>query len=481
LILLALKDNDAKVVCAAAESLYNIMKYYPNLVIPYFSELFEGLLLINVNPDSEVRNLAHNLDSLMKEIINFKFQDNEIPQELNLKEFFQKIYQKISAKHPFIKILIVSWIIFINSIPEIKILNVLHEFLPSLFVMLSEKQKDVSQSAEKCLKDLLKEVDQFFEQLTYEVEVKIVEILIDQCRSLQPQTKLTAFEWIFLFLGKYKYFLIQNKKNKSPYTKSVVINNKLSTNVMNKTTGPFHTSNNSSISVFEPTSIDFSFKEDQLTSNLNEFGERRIPFYLFPKILDIIISSINHPMNEIRKIALDSNTELIAILEFYAETRSTLGSNTNVKLFEEVLRTYFSDEKESTLDMVIKWINLLFKRFHEEMFTKIESFIDSFTGILSHSNDSLFNNILDIICEIAKYKDEYIEIILSKILEKLCANKNLLKHKGLTILKKFCTILQVDRVYLTFAEVLIRMKDMEFVGKMINILDIFLLAYKVFK
>ena len=77
-ILFYFKDNDVKIVCAAAESLYNIMKYFPALVIQYFNDIFEGLLLINVNPDQEVRNLAQNLDSLLKEIINFSFQDNQM-------------------------------------------------------------------------------------------------------------------------------------------------------------------------------------------------------------------------------------------------------------------------------------------------------------------------------------------------------------------------------------------------------------------
>ncbi len=77
-ILQSFKDNDSKVVYCAAESLYNIMKYFPNLIIQYFNEIFEGLLLINVNPDSEVRTLAQNLDSLLKEIVNFSLQDNQL-------------------------------------------------------------------------------------------------------------------------------------------------------------------------------------------------------------------------------------------------------------------------------------------------------------------------------------------------------------------------------------------------------------------
>jgi hypothetical protein len=54
------------------------MKYYPDLIIKFFNDIFEGLLLINVNLDQEVRTLAQNLDSLLKEVINFTFQGNQL-------------------------------------------------------------------------------------------------------------------------------------------------------------------------------------------------------------------------------------------------------------------------------------------------------------------------------------------------------------------------------------------------------------------
>ena len=74
-ILVSFKDNDAKIVYSASESLFNIMKYFSHLVIYFFNEIFEGLLLINVNPDPEVRAIASNLDSQLKEIVNFTLQD----------------------------------------------------------------------------------------------------------------------------------------------------------------------------------------------------------------------------------------------------------------------------------------------------------------------------------------------------------------------------------------------------------------------
>src|SRR5690348_13364481 len=46
------KDNDSKIVCSAAECLYNLMKYYSETIIFFFDEIFEGLFLIVVNQDN---------------------------------------------------------------------------------------------------------------------------------------------------------------------------------------------------------------------------------------------------------------------------------------------------------------------------------------------------------------------------------------------------------------------------------------------
>jgi vacuole morphology and inheritance protein 14 len=54
----------------------------------------------------------------------------------------------------------------------------------------------------------------------------------------------------------------------------------------------------------------------------------------------------------------------------------------------------------------------------------------------------------------------------------------MLNSNGLTILKRLCSVLPVTRVYIKCADVLIKMKDVEFISNMINILDIFLLTYK---
>jgi vacuole morphology and inheritance protein 14 len=293
-----------------------------------------------------------------------------------------------------------------------------------------------------------------------------MEIVIEQCRSSHEQTIRTAFTWVLVFLQKYKFFFIQNRnRRQTPYKHN-----------------PTHTKTVSFFKVLSPT---FQTSKDSLSisgvsdyhderpSLLNVEEQRKIPVHLFPKALDVVIPCFNHPDPDIKKLANDCNNELITILEFFSDIH-----NSNIKLFEEILKNYFNDEKESTMELVLVWVSKLFRKFHDEMFTKVESFMECFIALLCHNNDHLFNNTLDLICEIARYKDEYIEITIMKILDKLRANKRLLDVRGMIILKKLCTTLNVDRLYSTLADVLLKIEDQYLIGKMINILSVFMLKNK---
>jgi len=44
----------------------------------HFNAIFEGLLLIKVNQEQDIKLISENIDSLLKESINFIFQDNRL-------------------------------------------------------------------------------------------------------------------------------------------------------------------------------------------------------------------------------------------------------------------------------------------------------------------------------------------------------------------------------------------------------------------
>ncbi len=369
-----------------------------------------------------MRNSANYLDELLKEIINTSI-GSEGFNDFNVQYLFQKLFEKIRANHPSIKILIVSWITFLDSIPELKLINVFHELLPGLFNMICDKTKDVNQCADKCLKHFLKEIETNFETLSNtntEVIKKILEIIIEQCKTTLEGARVTAFEWILMFLRKYHLILtsVYNKSfNMNPnYYIKVKDYNKTGkdrsiegefNNLINISAPEFVFKQNTNFNINNSTNkskLDNEFLENYSSDNKMIFTNKsmlavnnilsiynesnigeKLPFYLFPKILEVILINVNSPNEQVLSFAHSCNQVLTKMIDYFSESKSL-----NVKQFEEVLKKFFDAKKEFTLDIVLVWLRKLFRKFHDEMFTKIELFIESFTNVLSEANENVY-------------------------------------------------------------------------------------------
>ena len=109
--------------------------------------------------------------------------------------------------------------------------------------------------------------------------------------------------------------------------------------------------------------------------------------FILYKILDIILLNVNSQHEQILSLANSCNAALVKMIDYFSIETNTL--HLNVKQFEEVLKNNFDSKKESTIDLILNWISKLFRKFHDEMFTKVDVFIDSFTNILSENNENV--------------------------------------------------------------------------------------------
>ena len=455
-----LKDNDPKIVSSTAEVLYNIMNGFKDYVLFNFEKFLNCLLtLVTVN-DQEIKAITQNLESSLKSVINFSFQ-GQLPEDFNLLDFYKVILNQINLKHPNIKCCIVSWINFINQIPDIKLIKYLHYFLGDLLNMLEIENENVKKATQECLKDFYNELESEFGTISYENEVKILEILIEKCQLKHSEIKLTSFKWILMFLKKY--IQISKFKVQAP---------------IKKASNPKLTTMFSGISDYNEND-----KSDDLSLASFPSGseiERKYPFYLFGQILDIILKSSNISskekdkkekkiLEEIEKVANESNNTLLNIIEYYNE------NNGNLTLFEEILVKYFENEETIILKIVFKWIEKLYNKFHENAFVSFDDFMEKFTFILANKNDEIFKEAIKIICDIIKDKEKNLKIIISKIINTFQKKIDLIDKRGTDIFTILCSTLRVDIIFLTFATVLLEMKDSEYIGRIINRLNIFLI------
>jgi hypothetical protein len=346
-------------------------------------------------------------------------------EDFKVEDLIGKLIEKIRANHPAIKILIVSWITFLDTIPELKLINHLHELLPGLFNMLCDKTRDVHISADKCLRHFLKEIDDQFVTLSNDSNIvinKLIEIIIEHCKSPNENAKIIAFEWLHTFLHKFLQTIsnVYNKnfKIQTRYFMKLGKNFPMNMNVgkFSFTDGHVYKSNTISTNTHKilasprknvNSSCDISFKiksnldidknlDDVLTDNqhitrnslisqhTHSFATK-IPFQLFPKILDVILLNVNSQNEQIVTITNNCNSALINMIDFYPNELE----NMNVKNYEDILKNYFSSKKEVTLEIILNWVGKIFGRFYDQMFNKVDVFIDNFTLILNDCDESV--------------------------------------------------------------------------------------------
>ena len=509
-IVFSLKDNDNKIILSAAQCMYNIMVYFNPYVLMNFNDFFDGLLTIVTIDDPEIKDMADNFDSSLKGVINYSFQGT-LPENFNLLEFFKKIILNINLENPANKCTIVSWINCINQIPGIKLINILYLFLGELFDMLKIKNEKVQNITNDCLKDFYNEIENDFEDISYKIKIKIFEIVKEKCEKNKPeeeQIKLKAFQWASLFLQQYKFLFIRLANNQKIVVKKLTNNN---INIENLDDNPNNINNDEKIEEKEKEKA-----KEKMNEKINEKSEeesfesgfwaddddnKKFPFDLFTKFLKIVFNNLkdrkeskinfiiinnynsksensnnkdnkNDNVENLDTIIDNCNNLLVAIFEKY-------NMNTNNKnQLEEVFMKYLFYENKDLLLSVINWIDIFFNKFREDAYSKnFNKFIQNFSFIINYKDELIFKNGIKTLCNIEKCRKGSINSIILHILNKLKEKENIFAVKrAKEFVRVLCTELEVKHVYSTFADVLSQMDKSNFVRKIINILNMFLLT-----
>jgi vacuole morphology and inheritance protein 14 len=122
-----------------------------SFVLKYFNFVFDGLCKLFAHPDIDVKNGANLLDRLVKDIVTES-------DTFDIEAFIPLLQKQIRRTKPYIRQLVVGWILVLNAVPDIRMLDYLPEFLDGLFQMLSDVNKEIQQAADNALQDFLREI-----------------------------------------------------------------------------------------------------------------------------------------------------------------------------------------------------------------------------------------------------------------------------------------------------------------------------------
>lgn len=189
-IIKCFSDQDSRVRYYACESMYNVTKVARSRVLPFFNDIFDGLCKLSADPDPHVKNGALLLDRLIKDIVTES-------EAFNVDKFIPLMKERIYVVNALVRQFLLGWIQVLNSVPDIDLIKDLPEILDGIFVMLSDKKKEIRRQADNVLSEFLREV-KTADDVAYG---SLVKILIPHCSASDDMTRLSAVTWVGDFIS----------------------------------------------------------------------------------------------------------------------------------------------------------------------------------------------------------------------------------------------------------------------------------------
>ena len=189
-ILKCFDDPESRVRYYACESLYNVCKVARGRMLSDFNEIFDGLCKLYADVEVDVKNGAQLLDRLLKDIVTES-------ESFDVDEFMPLVERYLRMTNPYIRQLLVSWMLALDAVPAIDMLEHLPKYLNGIFNMLSDGNIYIRQAADQALSEFLKEVKEDAERIDLGL---MVPILVGQSLSPQKFNRITAMSWLLEFV-----------------------------------------------------------------------------------------------------------------------------------------------------------------------------------------------------------------------------------------------------------------------------------------
>ena len=435
------REKDADVIFYVAICLYNIIISFNSYTLDNLDKFLEALLIIVTRTEPKIVAISEDLENALKSIIIYSFQ--RLKEGYDLKKSFKKIIE-LSLKESADKRLLISLIIFFNQIPNFQLYNILHLFLKDLFDSLGNSE--VKNIAKKCLDDFYNEISINFDNITPEIEKKLLTTIIEKINDIDKnklegidniEIKFNAIKWISLFLKKIKKKYVESKEK----------SNKENHDIINYYFGKFQAILNIMINIIKGKNENNEyFKKDDKND-----------------------TSFYYHFNEITS-SLKSFFEINLIKKEYKEKKIE---------FEKIITKNLVTENEILLKQLVEFIKTFFEIFREEAFDEcVKDFFKNFTFILTSEDEKIFTvgkNTLDEMFKNKVFlkKDEQINRIIAQFLNNL-SKKDLdfvIKRTD-EFIKLLSEKINIQTIYKSFAIELKQINDnSEFVIKIINIIN----------
>ncbi|KAJ9444707.1 Protein VAC14-like protein [Diplonema papillatum] len=192
------EDCDQNVRYHAAECLYNVAKVARGLVLVEFGSIFNAMCNLKADNDRYVQGASDTLDGILRDIATES-------KSFNVDKFVQTIKNHIASTKPRIRQYVLSWLMLLDSVPDIDLVQYLPEFLGGVLDILSDQDKKIAGLADKVANCYLQRLRDMVATDKAVDWGPIVTIVIKACRKQDDRTRGVALTWLveILMLSRF--------------------------------------------------------------------------------------------------------------------------------------------------------------------------------------------------------------------------------------------------------------------------------------
>uniref|UniRef100_A0A4W4EVC9 Protein VAC14 homolog n=1 Tax=Electrophorus electricus TaxID=8005 RepID=A0A4W4EVC9_ELEEL len=472
-VLTCFNDSDSRLRYYACEALYNIVKVARGAVLPHFNVLFDGLSKLAADPDPNVKSGSELLDRLLKDIVTES-------SKFDLVAFVPLLRERIYSNNQYARQFIISWILVLESVPDINLLDYLPEILDGLFQILGDNSKEIRRMCEVVLGEFLKEIKKTPSSVKF---AEMANILVIHSNDL---IQLTAMTWMREFIQLAGRVVL-------PYSSGILtaVLPCLSYDDRKKHTKEAAGACNYSLMKLV-TLEDDEDEEPQSTTSLpskdtanKKEGDLNGEFRIGGSVVEF------SPATREARVTLDLDG-IVQVLDRHLRDAST-GMMTRIA--------------------VLKWLYHLYIKTPRKMFRHTDSLFPMLLKSLSDESDEVILKDLEVLAEIAsspagqtEYSgsrdstdrtelhvpdgsskvvdsspstpsmNSYFYKFMINLLKRFSLERKLLETRGAFIIRQLCLLLHAENIFHSMADILLKEEDLKFASTMVQTLNTILLT-----
>ncbi|KAG7258463.1 hypothetical protein CRUP_015480 [Coryphaenoides rupestris] len=513
-VLTCFNDSDSRLRYYACEALYNIVKVARGAVLPHFNLLFDGLGKLAADPDPNVKSGSELLDRLLKDIVTES-------DRFDLVAFVPLLRERIYSNNQYARQFIVSWILVLESVPDIRLLDYLPEILDGLFQILGDNSKEIRRMCEVALGEFLREIKKSPSGVKF---AEMANVLVIHCQvadesrtSSNDLIQQTSMTWMREFIQLSGRMLL-------PYSSGILtaVLPCLSYDDRKKITKEAASACNHSLMKLITPEDDEEEEEEEEEEDKTATGTP--PHEDQPKMAAAEEGGGSD--------VLDASQESVALsnMSFFTQTAP---SRPHVSLdldgIVQVLDRHLHDASTGMMTRiaVLKWLYHLYIKTPRKMFRHTDGLFPMLLQSLSDESDEVVLKDLEVLAEIASSPagqtdpaapcdggaahrlelkvptaagakaghqaagggsrgadsspstpsmNSYFYKFMINLLRRFSQERRLLENRGAFIIRQLCLLLHAENIFHSMADILLQEEDLKFSSTMVQTLNTILLT-----